>query len=113
MLHAQRGSLTAQSIFQAADAGDPLAVKLSNDAVLALSIALTNLVNLLNPEWIVHGGGALSDGWLIERVGLNVESQPLLMTRRALKGILTSRLNPEQVGLLGAACLAWELIGST
>jgi hypothetical protein len=46
-------------------------------------------------------------------VGLNVESQPLLMTRRALKGILTSRLNPEQVGLLGAACLAWELIGST
>jgi glucokinase len=113
MLHAQRGSLTAQSIFQAADAGDPLAVKLSNDAVLALSIALTNLVNLLNPEWIVYGGGTLSDGWLIERVGLNVESQPLLMTRRALKGILTSRLNPEQVGLLGAACLAWELIGST
>jgi glucokinase len=67
------------------------------------------LVNLLNPEWIVYGGGTLSDGWLMGRVRLNVESQPLLMTRKSLKGILPSRLNPNQVGLLGAACLAWNL----
>ncbi len=103
--------LTAHSIFMTADIGDPLAVRLSNDAVQALSIALTNLVNLLNPEWIVYGGGTLSDGWLMERVRLNVEAQPLPMTRKSLKGILPSRLNPGQVGLLGAACLAWDLGG--
>jgi predicted NBD/HSP70 family sugar kinase len=90
----------------AADAGDPLAIKLSEDAIEALSIALTNLVNLLNPEWIVYGGGTLSDGWLIAHVHGNVETQPLTMTRRSLKGIVPSRLNPDQVGLLGAACLA-------
>jgi hypothetical protein len=33
----------------------------------------------------------------------------LLLTRKSLKGILASRLNPSQVGLLGAACLAWNL----
>ena len=104
--------LTAHSIFKAAEAGDPLAVKLSNDAVQALSIALTNLVNLLNPEWIVYGGGTLSDGWLMERVRLNVKAQPLPMTRKSLKGILPSQLNPSQVGLLGAACLAWDLGGT-
>ncbi len=104
--------LTAHSIFNAADAGDPLAIQLSNDAVQALSIALTNLVNLLNPEWIVYGGGTLSDGWLMERVHLNVEAQPLPMTRKSLKGILPSQLDPSQVGLLGAACLAWDLGGT-
>lgn len=108
-LYAQAESLTAHSIFTAADTGDPLAVKLATEAVQALSDALTNLVNLLNPEWIVYGGGTLSDGWLIERVRVHVEAQPLLMTRRSLKGILPSRLNPSQVGLLGSACLAWDL----
>jgi glucokinase len=110
-LHTQSETLTAHSIFAAADAGDPLAIKISNDAVQALSTALTNLVNLLNPEWIVYGGGTLSDGWLIEHVRVNVKAQPLLMIRKSLQGILPSRLNPSEVGLLGAACLAWDLEG--
>ena len=100
--------LTTHSIFTAADAGDPLAIRISNDAIQALSDALVNLVNLLNPEWIIYGGGTLSDGWLMERVRVHVESRPLLMTRKSLRGILPSRLIPEQVGLLGAACLAWD-----
>ncbi len=102
-------TLTTHEIFTAAEAGDPLATTLANDAIEALSVALTNLVNLLNPEWIVYGGGTLSDGWLIERVRGNVETQPLTMTRKSLKGIIPSRLNPEQVGLLGAACLAMNI----
>jgi glucokinase len=111
ILHRQLDALTTDSIFSAADAGDPLAIRIASNAVQALSIALTNLVNLLNPEWIVYGGGTLSDGWLIERVRPIVEAQPLLMTRKSLKGILPSRLSPDQVGLLGAACLAWDLGG--
>jgi glucokinase len=109
VLHRQTKALTTQTIFSAADGGDALAIRISGDAIHALSIALVNLVNLLNPEWIVYGGGTLSDGWLIERIRPIVEAQPLLMTRRSLKGILPSRLNPDQVGLLGAACLAWDL----
>jgi glucokinase len=102
-------ALTAHDIFMATDEGDPLASKLAKDATEALSIALTNLVNLLNPEWIVYGGGALSDGWLIGRVRGPVETQPLTMIRTSLKGIIPSRLDPEQVGLLGAACLALNM----
>jgi glucokinase len=102
-------TLTTHDIFMTAEAGDSLANKLSNDAIEALSIALTNLVNLLNPEWIVYGGGTLSDGWLMERVHANVETQPLTMIRKSLKGIVRSRLDPDQVGLLGAACLAMNI----
>jgi len=109
MLQAQIESLTAHQIFMAADSGDLLAVQISGDAIQALGSALTNLVNLLNPEWIVYGGGTLSDGWLIERVRVAVASQPLLMTRQSFKGIVPSRLNPEHVGLLGAACLALDI----
>lgn len=108
-LHSFGDSLTTHEIFMAADSGDPLAGKLSNDAIQALSTALTNLVNLLNPEWIVYGGGTLSDGWLIDHVRGNVETGPLPMIRKSLKGIIPSHLNPEQVGLLGAACLAMNL----
>ena len=104
--------VNAHDIFTAADAGDPLAIKVSNDAIQGLSIALTNLVNLLNPEWIVYGGGTLGDGWLMERVRPNVESAPLSMARKSLKGIVASQLDPDQVGLLGAACLAWNIIPS-
>jgi len=107
LLHIQ--PLTSHTIFAAADSGDPLAIKISNDAVWALSIALTNLVNLLNPEWIAYGGGMLSDGWMMEHVRVHVEFQPLRMARKSLKGVFPSRLNPDQVGLLGAACLAWNL----
>ena len=108
-LHSFNDSLTAHQIFMAADSGDPLAKKISTDAIQALSTALTNLVNLLNPEWIVYGGGVLSDNWLIEHVRGTVETKPLTMIRRSLKGIRPSQLNPEQVGLLGAACLALNL----
>jgi glucokinase len=104
ILHSE--SLTAHQVFMAADSRDPLASKIANHAIQALSTALTNLVNLLNPEWIVYGGGTLSDGWLIEHVRETVETQPLTMIRKSLDGIIPSRLNPEQVGLLGAACLA-------
>lgn len=99
-------TLTTHEIFLAAESGDTLADKLVKEAIEALSIALTNLVNLLNPEWIVYGGGTLSDGWLMERVWGSVETQPLTMIRKSLKGIVPSQLDPDQVGLLGAASLA-------
>ncbi len=105
-LHLLQDSLTSHQIFMAAEAGDPLAERIATDAIQALSTALTNLVNLLNPEWIVYGGGTLSDGWLIEHVQEYVRTKPLTMIRRSLKGIVPSKLNPEYVGLLGAACLA-------
>ena len=103
-------SLSASQIFQAAISGDQLANQITDKVVQALSRALTSLVNLLNPAAIVYGGGVLRDGWLMEKVGGMVFSNALLAARIALKGIWPARLEPEKVGLLGAACLAWNYV---
>jgi glucokinase len=104
------GTLTASQVFQAAESGDRLAIRITGKAVQALSTALTNLVNLLNPAVIVYGGGVLGNGWLMEKVSDLVSANALVTARRALKGIWPSRLDPERVGLLGAASLAWTYL---
>ncbi len=103
--------LTAKSVFQAAaETNDPLAVFVTNRAVRALGVALTNLVNLLNPEKIVYGGGVVSDGWLMAQVNDFIQANALPVARQSLTGVIPSVLNPEQVGLLSAASLAWASI---
>ena len=44
------------SLLDAADAGDPVAMRVVADAVAALGAALASMVNLLNPQRIVVGG---------------------------------------------------------
>jgi glucokinase len=105
-----RGNLTTDSIFRASEAGDPLAAEVSTRAVRALSLALTTLVNLLNPALIVYGGGVLRDGWMMARVSDFIAAHALPAVRGSLLGIYPSRLNPDLVGLLGATSLAWEHI---
>jgi glucokinase len=104
------GTLTASQVFQAAEAGDRLAARITGKAVQGLSIALTNLVNLVNPSAIFYGGGVVSDGWLMGKVSEFIFANCLVPARHALKGIWPSRFDPEQVGLVGAACLAWDYL---
>ena len=107
---AKWGSLTASQVFQAAEAGDRLASRITGKAVQGLSIALVNLVNLLNPVVIIYGGGVVRDGWLMGKVNDFVIANALQPARRSLKGILPSRFDAELVGLLGAASLAWSYL---
>ena len=102
--------MTASQVFQAAEAGDRLATRITGKAVQALSTALTNLVNLVNPSAIFYGGGVVSDGWLMAKAGEFIFANSLVPARRALKGVWPSRFDPEQVGLMGAACLAWDYL---
>ena len=51
--------LTAQEVFAAARAGDSIAIEVVEIAAQALGAGVANLVNLLNPELIILGGGVL------------------------------------------------------
>ncbi len=51
--------LTAQGVFAAARTGDPTALEVVEIAARALGAGVANLVNLLNPELIILGGGVL------------------------------------------------------
>ncbi len=107
---AQEGRLTSGTVFQAADAGDSLALAIAERAIRGLGIALVDLLNLLNPEVVVLGGGVLSDGWLLPRLREYVVAHALPAASRSLKALVPSDLGVDQVGLLGAATLAWEKI---
>jgi glucokinase len=108
-----RPDFDTSAVFRAAEAGDRLAEQVAWRAAQALGMALTGLVNLLNPSLIVYGGGTVRDGWLMQHTGRWVREHAMPVARSALQGIVPSPLNPGQTGLLGAACLAWDIIPIT
>ena len=105
-------SVDASAVFDAAEQKDPLAVSIVDDAVDALSIGLTNVMHLFNPDMIVLGGG-VTDG--LVRLDL------LPWIHRQVRGRAMSRLHGEfqltssrlgdSVGLVGAAAMVWQQAG--
>ena len=96
---------------EAARAGDGLAVLLTDRAVDALGTALANLASAYNPDAIVLGGGVVKDAWFTQRVRARMEALCLKETLIGLKEFAPSSLDPERVGMLGAAALAMEVWG--
>jgi glucokinase len=97
--------LTAESIFTAGLEGDELALSVFHRMGVYLGIGLANLINILNPEMIVIGGGVVN-GWdLFEKHMLQqVEERafPLLAARVKIERAKCG----DDAGLLGAARLA-------
>jgi glucokinase len=109
----ESGRLTVGVVLQAAAAGDGLASQVTERALQALEVALVNLLNLLNPELIVVGGGVFRDGWGIERLRNHIATNALSAAVTSFKGVVPSRMGPAQVGLLGAATLAWNSLAES
>ncbi|MBS4008800.1 MAG: ROK family protein [Clostridium sp.] len=62
MARQQGGSVNTASVFRAAHDGDETAQEIVSEAIYYLGIALVNLVNMLNPEIVVIGGGVSEAG---------------------------------------------------
>lgn len=97
--------LTAESIFDAGLKGDELALEIFRRMGVYLGIGLANLINILNPQIIVIGGGVVN-GWdLFEKHMMQqVEERafPLLAARVKIERAKCG----DDAGLLGAARLA-------
>ena len=96
---------TAAMIFDAGKQGDELALEIFRRMGVYLGIGLANLINILNPEMIVIGGGVVN-GWdLFEKhMHQQVEERafPLLAARVKIERAKCG----DDAGLLGAARLA-------
>ena len=105
-------SITAESVFQAAAEGDALAQEVLDGAVWALSVGLTNLVHLFNPDLIVLGGGVtvgLSKSGLLDRI-TSVIMERAMSERHRDFSLVPSQLG-DSVGMVGAASLVWMELG--
>ena len=96
---------TAEMIFDAGKAGDELALEIFRRMGVYLGIGLANLINILNPEMIVIGGGVVN-GWdLFEKhMHQQIEERAFPLLTARLK-IVRAKCG-DDAGLLGAARLA-------
>jgi glucokinase len=98
--------LTSAKIYQAGKEGDELAIEVFRRMGVYLGIGLASLINVLNPEIVVIGGG-LSNGWeLFEKhMHQQVIERAFPIPARRVK-IVRAQCG-DDAGLLGAAKLAF------
>jgi glucokinase len=98
--------LTSAKIYQAGREGDELAIEVFRRMGVYLGIGLASLINVLNPEIVVIGGG-LSNGWeLFEKhMHQQVLERAFPIPARRVK-IVRAQCG-DDAGLLGAARLAF------
>ncbi|GIU82385.1 MAG: ROK family protein [Acidobacteria bacterium] len=103
--------LTAKDVYEAGKQGDKLALKVFEQMGTYLGIGLAGLINVLNPEAIVIGGGA-SEGWelfipyTIEQIRKRAYEEPAQRAK-----LLKAELG-EMAGVLGAAKIAFDKMKS-
>ena len=103
------GRLTPEVIDRACEMGDRVARETWREAGEKIGLVLANVVNLLNPDRIVIGGGIAKAGrWLLDPVRRTLRAR----TMRALPAVpvVPAKLGVS-AGLIGAALLGQETVG--
>jgi glucokinase len=104
-LHGIEPPLTAERICEAAAEGDATAQAVFRQTGWYLGIACANLINLLNLEMIIMGGGVMAAGNLLLNPTLDSARLHAFSAAYADCQIVQSKLWPD-AGLIGAAMLA-------
>jgi len=97
--------LTAEIIYERALAGDAAAAAAFQDTGISLGIACADLINLLNLEMIVVGGGVMASGKLLLGSAIAEVQRRAFAPAARICPIVQSQLWPN-AGMIGAAMLA-------
>lgn len=100
-------NLTAKMVYQSGMEGDELALEVFRRMGVYLGIGLASLVNILNPELIVIGGG-VANGWemFIGHVREQVLERAFPIPARRVQIVKAER--GDDAGILGAAHIAFS-----
>jgi glucokinase len=99
----------ANDVYQAGTVGDELALEVFRQAGFYLGVALAGLVNVLNPEMIVVGGGA-SAGWKLFLPELKKTIGERSYKRPARTAQISLAALGDDAGLVGASRIAFDLL---
>jgi glucokinase len=100
------GELTSENIYRAGIDGDELALEVFRRMGVYLGIGLANLINILNPEMIVIGGGVVN-GWDLFAKHMKHEVAERAFPLLAELVTIVPAECGDDAGLLGAARLAF------
>ncbi|WNS45488.1 ROK family protein [Paenibacillus sp. MMS20-IR301] len=101
------GLITAAMISEAYDLGDPLSLEVMHETGELLGFGLANVINLLNPELIIIGGGMAAAGErLLRPVRDTVNAHALKLSGSSCR-IVQAELG-NRAGTLGAAVYAQQ-----
>ena len=96
--------LTCKDVFDAAKAGDPVAAQVFDQYVHYLCVGLVSIINMIDPEMIVLGGGVSGAGqFLLDAVRTKMESMVFYKGMDYAKIELAVLGN--DAGIIGAAML--------
>jgi len=99
------GEIKAEHIFEAYRRGDSLAAQVVERALNYTGLGVANLVNVLNPEIVVLGGGVAQVGDLI------LDAVRRKVSELAFGSAINVKIQPAilglEVGVVGAASLVW------
>jgi glucokinase len=103
----QKSQFSSLEIYEAGVAGDELALEVFRLQGFYLGIALADLINVLNPEAIVIGGGA-AGGWDLFMPELTEQIKQRAYPRARKRARIGRAQLGDDAGILGAAKLAFE-----
>jgi glucokinase len=103
------GGITAETVAEAAQGGDPLARRLLRETSEFLGAGLVGVVNAFNPQVLVLGGGVIDGSPGLFRASASwARSHALAVASRRVR-IVRAGLG-DRAGVIGAAGLARQLI---
>lgn len=103
------GRIDIKEVFRLEQAGDKLCQVIVEQASQALTTLIGNIARTIDPEYIVLGGGVVTDGYLLKKMlpSLNGNSFRFVKDK-----IVITTLNGHETGLLGAAAIAMKGTGN-
>jgi glucokinase len=105
------GNVTAELVTEAARRNDSLALSVIDEAARYLGIGLANLVNIINPQMIIIGGGVSRMGaMLLNPARKSMKEHAFRLPARTVR-VVRPRLGMD-AGLMGAAIYARESLGA-
>jgi len=100
-------NLTSEAIFRAGKDQDGLALEVFKRMGVYLGIGIANLINILNPEMIVIGGG-VANGWELFEKSMRQQVAERAFPLLAARVQIVQAECGDDAGLLGAARLGFE-----
>jgi len=104
----QHRPLTSKDVYDAAKAGDSLAIDVFNFTGKILGEALSDFIAFSSPKAIILFGGLANSGnFLLEPLKKAMDENVLFLYKGKTE-VVISKLNDSEAAILGASALAWE-----